>query len=73
MAKSPFLLSISQDMRQKGYSLRTEKTYIHWIKRFILFHGKRHPLEMAGEEVRLFSFTFSECGKRLYKHSKNCS
>ncbi|ELW7376048.1 phage integrase N-terminal SAM-like domain-containing protein [Yersinia enterocolitica] len=54
MAKSPFLLSISQDMRQKGYSLRTEKTYIHWIKRFILFHGKRHPLEMAGEEVRLF-------------------
>lgn len=52
--KSPFLSSISQDMRQKGYSLRTEKTYIHWIKRFILFHGKRHPLEMAGEEVRLF-------------------
>lgn len=52
--KSPFLLSISQDMRQKGYSLRTEKTYIHWIKRFILFHGKRHPNTMTGEEVRLF-------------------
>lgn len=52
--KSPFLLSISQDMRQKGYSLRTEKTYIHWIKRFILFNKKRHPMEMAGEEVRLF-------------------
>ena len=54
MAKSPFLLSISQDMRQKGYSLRTEKTYIHWIKRFILFHGKRHPNTMTGEEVRIF-------------------
>lgn len=54
MTKSPFLLSISQDMRQKGYSLRTEKTYIHWIKRFILFHGKRHPNSMGGEEVRLF-------------------
>lgn len=52
--KSPFLLSISQDMHQRGYSLRTEKTYIHWIKRFILFHGKRHPNTMTGEEVRLF-------------------
>ena len=52
--KSPFLSSISQDMRQKGYSLRTEKTYIHWIKRFILFHGKRHPNTMTGEEVRFF-------------------
>ena len=54
MSNSPFLTSISQDMRQKGYSLRTEKTYIHWIKRFILFHGKRHPNTMAGEEVRRF-------------------
>lgn len=54
MNKSPFLLSISQDMWQKGYSLRTEKTYLHWIKRFILFHGKRHPNSMDGEEVRQF-------------------
>ena len=54
MTKSPFLLSISQDMRQKGYSLRTEKTYLHWVKRFILFHGKRHPNSMGGEEVRQF-------------------
>src|SRR5690554_2380512 len=54
MTKSPFLLSISQDMRQKGYSLRTEKKYLHWVKRFILFHGKRHPNSMGGEEVRQF-------------------
>src|SRR5690554_2877563 len=54
MTKSPFLLSISQDMPQKGYSLRTEKTYLHWVKRFILFHGKRHPNSMNGEEVRQF-------------------
>ena len=53
MSNSPFLTSISQDMRQR-YSLRTEKTYIHWIKWFILFHGKRHPNTMAGEEVRRF-------------------
>ena len=42
MTKSPFLLSISQDMRQKGYSLRTEKTYLHWIKRFIIIRLDIH-------------------------------
>lgn len=41
-------------MWQKGYSLRTEKTYLHWIKRFILLHGKHHPNTMAGKEVRGF-------------------
>ncbi|AKX52505.1 hypothetical protein AKN91_01535 [Thiopseudomonas alkaliphila] len=43
MSNSPFLNSIRTDMRQKGYALKTEKTYLHWIKRFILFHKKRHP------------------------------
>ena len=42
------------DMRQKGYALKTEKTYLHWIKRFILFHQKRHPQAMGSEEVRQF-------------------
>lgn len=31
MSKSPFLNSIRMDMRQKGYALKTEKTYLHWI------------------------------------------
>src|SRR5699024_4188487 len=54
MSRSPFLQSISRHMRQKGYSLRTEKIYLHWIKRFILFHNKRHTNTMSGEEVRIF-------------------
>jgi site-specific recombinase XerD len=41
-------------LRTKHYSLRTEDAYAHWIKRFILFHGKRHPLEMGATEVRAF-------------------
>ncbi len=41
-------------IRALHYSLRTEEAYIHWIKRFILFHGKRHPLEMGGAEVEAF-------------------
>src|SRR5690554_1033842 len=54
MSKSPFLNAISQSMRQKGYALSTEKTYIHWIKRFILFHQKRHPETMGDTEVEAF-------------------
>lgn len=54
MSTSPFLNAISQAMRQKGYALKTEKTYLHWIKRFILFHGKRHPKNMGADEVRTF-------------------
>ena len=36
------------------YSLRTEETYVQWIKRFILFHGKRHPRDMGAKEVEAF-------------------
>jgi integron integrase len=41
-------------IRIKHYSLRTEKTYLDWIKRFILFHNKRHPKEMGAEEIHAF-------------------
>ena len=52
-AKSPKLLEqVRESIRTKHYSYRTEKTYVDWIKRFILFHGKRHPKEMGAEEVQ---------------------
>ena len=41
-------------IRFKHYSIRTEETYVHWIKRYILFHGKRHPKEMDVVEVEQF-------------------
>ena len=41
-------------IRVRHYSLRTEQSYIHWVKRFIFFHGKRHPTEMGGNEVTAF-------------------
>lgn len=41
-------------IRVKHYSIRTEKTYLAWIRRFILFHGKRHPNEMGKAEVEAF-------------------
>jgi len=38
----------------KHYSIRTEQAYVDWIKRFILFHGKRHPSDMGRAEVEAF-------------------
>ena len=38
----------------KHYSYRTEETYVQWIRRFILFHNKRHPLEMGRAEIEAF-------------------
>ena len=44
--KSPKLLDQVRDkLRVKHYSIRTEQAYTGWIKRYILFHGKRHPKE----------------------------
>src|SRR5215211_5092136 len=40
--------------RVRHYSLRTEDAYHDWIKRFILFHGKRHPQEMGAAEINQF-------------------
>ncbi len=53
--KSRKLLNPVRDvMRVKHYSIRTERSYIGWIKRFILFHEKRHPKDMAKPEVEAF-------------------
>lgn len=41
-------------LRIRHYSRRTEDTYVGWIRRYILFHGKRHPAEMGAPEVTRF-------------------
>lgn len=52
---SPKLLDLVRDkIRVKHYSIRTESQYVHWIKRFILYHNKRHPREMGAKEVEAF-------------------
>ena len=50
----PLLEQVRAVIRFKHYSLRTEQSYLDWIKRFILFHGKRHPKNMGADEVRAF-------------------
>ena len=51
----PKLLEQVRDhIRARHYSIRTEDTYLRWIRDFILFHGKRHPKEMGVGEVRAY-------------------
>lgn len=54
-------------LRVRHYSYRTEKAYAHWIKRFILFHHKRHPGEMGAPEVTAFHSLprYREAGRNL--------
>jgi len=51
----PKLLDQVRDkIRVKHYSIRTETQYVQWIKRFIFFHGKRHPRDLGAAEVEAF-------------------
>lgn len=43
---------VRDGIRVKHYSHRTEESYVHWIKRYILFHNNRHPKEMGAPEIR---------------------
>jgi integron integrase len=52
---TPRLLDRVRDrIRVKHYSIRTEQAYVDWIRRFIRFHGKRHPAELGPTEVEAF-------------------
>ena len=51
---SKLLDQVSDKIRLRHYSYRTEKTYIHWIKRYILFHNKTHPNQLEGEALNAY-------------------
>src|SRR2546426_3521641 len=52
--KARLLDQVREVIRLKHYSVRTEEAYVQWIKRFIFFHGKRHPREMGATEIEAF-------------------
>ncbi len=63
MAAPKLLDMVRARIRVKHYSLRTEDAYLHWIRRFIFFHGKRHPREMGGPEVEAFLSDLAVAGR----------
>ncbi len=54
MSKSPFLQSVRTEIRTKQYSYRTEKSYLYWVRQFILFNDKKHPKVMGNHEIERF-------------------
>ena len=54
-SRHPGLLeTVRERLRVRHYSLRTEEAYLGWIKRYVWFHGKRHPKELGAAEVEAF-------------------
>ena len=53
-APSRLLDSLRREIRLRHYSIRTEEAYVHWVRRFILFHDKRHPKDLGAPEVAAF-------------------
>jgi len=52
--KKKLLDQVREAIRRKHYSIRTEEAYVTWIKRYILFHNKRHPKEMGSAEIQAY-------------------
>lgn len=63
-APKPRLLDrVRMALRLRHYSRRTEKAYVAWIRRYILFHGKRHPAEMGAAELTRFLTSLAVDGR----------
>jgi site-specific recombinase XerD len=64
MSQEPKLLElVRQKIRLKHYSIRTEESYIRWIKRYIYFHEKKHPKDMGRAEIEAFLSDLAIRGK----------
>jgi Phage integrase, N-terminal SAM-like domain len=61
--KPKFLDQIRQLMRLRHYSLRTEEAYVGWIRRYILYHGKRHPNDLDKSHIASFLSTLAVEGR----------
>ena len=64
MLNPPKLLDqVREKLRVEHYAIRTEQTYVDWIRRYILFHDKRHPKELGAADVEAFLTHLAVAGK----------
>ncbi|MHC3994186.1 integron integrase [Thiomicrolovo sp. ZZH C-3] len=54
MSKKKLLDLVREQIRLRHYSMQTEKSYVGWVKRYIFFHHKKHPVEMGKAEIEAF-------------------
>ncbi len=69
--KKKLLDEVRDLIRVKHYSLRTEQAYVQWIRRYILFHGKRHPREMGRQEIEAFLTHLAVKGESVSFYAKS--
>jgi hypothetical protein len=60
---------VREVIRLRHYSIRTEQAYLQWIRRFILFHGKRHPREMGAPELTAFLSDVATSRAKIYRRN----
>lgn len=70
MQKKKLLDVVRDKIRFKHYSLSTERTYLYWIKYFILYHNKRHPIQMGKPEIEQF-LTWLATDKKVSPTTQN--
>ncbi len=68
--KKKLLDIVREKIRLKHYSLSTERTYIHWIKHYIFFHNRKHPVEMSKVEIEQF-LTYLAVKKKVSPTTQN--
>lgn len=52
--QKPLLEQLRELLRGRHYSLRTEESYVDWARRYVIFHGKRHPRDLGADELLAF-------------------
>ena len=71
MANAPKLLDqMRNTLRRKHYAYRTEKTYIDWARRYILYHDKRHPKDMGIPEIEKY-LTYLAVERKISASTQN--
>ena len=61
---------VRAEIRARHYSRRTEDAYVHWIRRFIVFHGRRHPIDLGAPEISAFA-TWLAVERRVASSTQN--
>lgn len=73
--KPPKLIDeLRKKLRYKHMSYRTEQAYVGWVRRFIVFHHKRHPREMGKSEIECYlTYLANDCGVSASTHHQALS
>src|SRR5213596_1739768 len=69
-SRPKLLDQVRHTIRMRHYSRRTETTYVHWIRRFIVFHHKKHPSTMGAPEITAF-LSWLATGQRVSSSTQN--